>query len=167
MRLKYFLPFLLLWVLTSFCNAQKLILTHDGLCSSVNTNLNYAEYISNSNSHEQMYDYCSNLLSKVEFLQYNIETFKKDRIIINGFIDGNSLLIFGKSEIQFKLYLNFEDNKIKVNADLSKTNGKELNYNILFTKKGKVRLSAPKKKIENEINGLITKIIGNIVTISQ
>lgn len=165
MKLATIFLFFFLCAVPFIGNAQKLVLTREGIRSSDDKQSKYVEYASKEFDQKEMFEHCSKLLSGIGFLSYNVEKYKVERIIVDGYIDGASLLVFGNSAILFKLCFEFVDQGVKVSADLTKTNGKELNYGILFTKTDKVRFAAPKNKIETDINTLINKIIGNIVAI--
>lgn len=156
---------LVLGSVCSICNAQKLILTADGMRSSVNQQLDYVEYTSKELTQKELFENCINELSRVTYLSYSIEKKEYNVITLYGYIESASLIVFGKSSIRFILHLIFEDSTIRVKTNLTKTNGDELNCSRLFTKNGKVRLTPPKKKIEEEINTLIRQIVENIVEI--
>ena len=146
---------------------QKFELTSEGLRSSVNLEDNAIEYMTREMSLSDLYAHCKHkLVYEVDFFSYTTNTIPgTNNITVEGYINGSSLLVFGKTEISFKILLEFKETGVLVTPELTKTNGKPLNYGVLFNKKGKVRLAAPKNKIETEINTLIYKILGDIVEI--
>lgn len=163
-----FLLFFLWCGLSLVGNAQQLELTRDGLRSSADPSSKQVEYASKELAGAEMFDRCSQRLAGVDFLAYNVEREANNkRIVINGYIDGAGLLVFGRTEILFKLYLDFEDSGVKTAVDLTKSNGSELSFNAVISKKGKVLLSAPKKTIETTINTLIENAIGDIAVIRR
>jgi len=149
------------------CNAQKLVLTANGMRSSQDQQLDYVEYVSKELGQKELFDYCVKELSGVSYLSYSVEKKENKEIALYGYIESTSLIVFGKSSIRFIMTFIFEDGTIRIKADLTKNNGNELNCTRLFSKKGKVRLAAPKNKIEDEINTLIRQIIGNVVVIES
>lgn len=150
-----------------FCHAQKLVLTSNGMRSSEDLSSASVEYKANDDQTDFLWDYTKKKLSSgVDFFSYTIDYIGDDKIRIGGYIDGASMLVFGKTEITFSMLMEFDAYKVKVSSELSKTNGKPLKFGSLFSKKtGKVRLAAPKNKIEEEINRLIDKILGDAVVI--
>lgn len=164
--MKKILFILLLGSISLVGSAQKLVLTADGMRSSLNQQLDYVEYASKELTQTELFNYCDKELSGVSYLSYSIEKKGNKEITLYGYIESASLIIFGKSSIRFIMNLIFEDTTIRVKTNLTKTNGNELNCARLFTKKGKVRLAAPKNKIEDEVNTLIRQIIEKVVDIN-
>ncbi|MBQ8889850.1 MAG: hypothetical protein IJY59_10275 [Bacteroidaceae bacterium] len=153
--------------MSCYCNAQKLIFTSEGMRSSEDPSSEFVEYKASKDQTDFLWDYTKKKLSSgVDFFSYTIDYIGDDKIRISGYIDGASMLVFGKTEISFSLLMEFDAYKVRVGAELSKSNGKPLKYGLLFSKKtGKVRLAAPKNKIEEDINRLINKILGDAVVI--
>lgn len=52
----------------------------------------------------------------------------------------------------------FESDKVKVGVDLTKSNGKDINYGRLYNRKREVRVPIAKNKIEDELNLIITNV---------
>lgn len=157
-----------LFLISCGCWGQKFELTSNGIYSAADHAANYIEYKSLNKSSEDLYAYCDHKLGyEVDFFTYTVNAVPQTRTIsVEGTMNGSSLLVFGKTEISFRLTFEFKNSTVKVTPELMKTNGKPLNYNILFNKKGNPRLSAPKNKIENEINTLVYKILGEVVEIN-
>lgn len=166
---KWLLVWIIAWLLPTIACGQTFELTSEGLRSSSNLSANYIEYLSLGKSKTELYDFCDHKLGYgMDFFSYQMTYIPQSlQIQIEGSLEGSSLLVFGKTEIHFAILLECNDNGIKVEPQLSKTNGKPLNYGILFNKKGNARMSSTKNKIETEINALIYKIIGEVVDIRK
>lgn len=148
-------------------NAQKLVLTADGMRSSQNQQSDYVEYTSKGLGQKELYDYCAKELEGISYLSYSVEK-KADKVItLYGYMESTSFIVFGKTSIRFIMSLYFEGETVRVRTDLTKTNGNELNCARLFNSKGKVRLAAPKNKIEEETNALIRQILEKVVNINS
>lgn len=166
---RHLLLFFCIIGISCFCNAQKLVLTSEGIRSSEDASSSFVEYEANDDQTELLWNYAKKKLSSgVDFFSYTIDYIGEEKIRINGYIDGASMLVFGKTEITFSLLMEFDAYKVKIGADLSKSNGKPLKYGLLFSSKtGKVRLAAPKNKIEEELNRLIVKVLGDAIVMKQ
>lgn len=148
-----------------YCYAQQLLLTQAGLISSEDPAKPYVEYAYRDCDFSQMKSYLDKQLESVQFFKYNVKYLDDKTINIGGFMESNRFLVFGTREIVFNIQLELKSTSVKVEAKLSKTNGKALNYGILFSKNGKVRYAPAKNKIEEEIQSLIELIFGTQIII--
>lgn len=160
---KYVLIICLL--LGCYCQAQQLLLTQAGLVSSENSSKPYVEYAYRDCDFEEMKSYLDQRLRGAKFFNYSIKYVDDHTITIRSFVKNNSFLVFGTNEIAFNLQLELKESSVKVEAKLTKNNGKALKYGLLFSKSGKVRFVPAKNKIEEEIQGLIEQILESKVII--
>lgn len=153
------------WLFPTSSFGQQFVLTKLGLRSSVDTTSNFVHYKSLNKNKKELYEFCENKVEySIDFFPFKKELQPQfDQITIEGKLEHNSFLVFGKSQILFLIKFNFEETGIKVVPELLKTNGKQLNFNLLFKKDGTARISSIKNTIEQEINDIIQKVIQEVV----
>ena len=148
-----------------FCQAQQLVLTQTGLKSSENSALPYVEYPYKDCTRQQIKNHLEKRFENVLFFKYSIKQIDDHTITIDGFMEGSCFLVFGNREIAFCMKLELGETSIKVGTELTKINGKPLNYGLVFSKNGKVRFAPAKNKIEEDVARLIKDIFENQIII--
>lgn len=150
-----------------FCQAQHFVLTQSGLVSSQNPSQTYIEYAYRDCNYEQLKSFLDERFKGVKFFNYSVSYINDRTIQVRGYMDSNSFLVLGTKELAFRIQLELGETSVKVDAKLTKYNGKPLNYNLLFAKSGKVRFAPVKNKIEDDIRVLIEQIFETKVVNAQ
>ena len=144
--------------LTLLSNAQKIVYTPEGLRSSVKTSEKFVEFQSLELGQDALYKHCVAELEKVQYLQYSFDRKVNQEVTLYGYIDSPSFILWGTTSLRFVMQIIFEGDKVKVGVDLTKSNGKDINYGRLYNKKREVRVPIAKNKIEDELNLIITNV---------
>lgn len=148
---------------TLFSTAQKLVYTPEGLRSSFKTSEKFVEYRSLELSQSALYKHCISELEKVQYLQYSFDRKANQEVTLYGYIDSPAFILWGTTSLRFVMQIIFEGNNVKVGVDLTKSNGKEINYGRLYNKKREVRVPMAKNKIEDELNLIISNVFSTKV----
>lgn len=144
-------------IVCNLCQAQHLELTKEGMRSTEDSSKVYVEYGYLNSDRSTIENYFNSKVKDIDYFKYQVIQVNEHKWRIKGYLDSPKLIIFGKSEIQFQLNIDFDPSDLKISCDLFKSSGKPLKFGLLFAKSGKVRIHATKTFIEDEINGLIQK----------
>lgn len=155
-------------LVTLCCSAQQLVLTQSGFRSSENSECEYVRIVSKNDDmdKEDLYEHCIKELVGSAFMSYNYEKVEDESITLYGYISRSSYIVFGATTLRCIITFVFEDGSVSVKSSVTKENGKELVYDRIFNKKGKVILPSVKNKLEEDINGIIKLVLMRVANMN-
>ena len=155
-RICYFIVFFAL-LSTSEALAQQLVFTRNGMVASDNPLNKHVEYkYKEGISKKDLRSYCIQCLGHPDFFSYKIDDVDDQTIKLCGYLKDNF-----KGE-QFILHITFGEQSVKIAADLLDKDGKNMDFEKCFSRKGKARYTHI-KTLKSNVESKIDKIIRSMM----